>query len=174
MTNSDPRIVVVGAGGLGGVFGGLLAEQGHSVTLLDINTAHIDAVRAAGGLRITGFGGDRLVPLGATSDPASLDQADVLLFLCKAGATRAAAQSVAHLLRPDGMAVTLQNGLGNEEQLGEILGADVVIAGLTAQGGRLEAPGVVQNFTELPTHIGELQGGISPRVQWLSRVFSAS
>lgn len=169
-----PAILVVGSGGLGSVFGGLLAEHGLPVTLLGVRRDHADAIAAAGGLRIIGFGGDRLIPLAATADPSTIQRADVVIFLCKAGANRAAARSVKHVFHPDTIAVTFQNGLGNEDVLAEILGPQAVVAGLTAQGARLEAPGVARNFTELPSHVGEVAGGLSDRVRWLSGLFSAN
>ncbi|MFM8988966.1 MAG: ketopantoate reductase family protein, partial [Alphaproteobacteria bacterium] len=92
-----PRIVVVGAGAMGGLFGGLLAEGGLEVTLLDTWEEHVAAIRAAGGLRIVGVGGDRVIPLSATTRADAIGAADVVLFQCKAYANEAAAASVRHL-----------------------------------------------------------------------------
>jgi 2-dehydropantoate 2-reductase len=68
--------------------------------------------------------------------------------------------------------VSFQNGLGNEEVLAGVLGADKVLGGLTAQGALVEAPGVVRNFGDLPTYVGELGGGISERATALADAFS--
>ena len=87
-----------------------------------------------------------------------MKNADVVLFQCKAFANEAAARSVQHLFGGATVAITFQNGLGNEQTLGAILGEKNVIGGLTAQAGLAEAPGVVRNFGDLPTYIGEIGG----------------
>ena len=96
-----------------------------------------------------------------------------MLFQCKAFANEAAAKSVKHLFGGDTVAITFQNGLGNEQALGAMLGRENVIAGLTAQAGLAEGPGVVRNFGDLPTHIGEFGGGLSDRVVAIAKAFTA-
>ena len=162
MSLQRPTVVIVGGGAMGGLFGGLLAEKGLGVTLVDVWREHVDAIKARG-LRIVGYGGDRDVKIAATADPASVKSADLVLFQCKAFANPQAAASVKHLFRGETAAVSFQNGLGNEEALAKVLGADRVLGGLTAQAGRVESPGVVRNFGDLPTYVGEMKGGLSPR-----------
>lgn len=170
---ASPHVLIVGAGGMGSLFGGLLAERGLPVTLLSTRRELADAVANAGGLKIVGHGGERLVQVTATADPTSVKSADVVIFLCKAGANREAAASVRHVFGPGSIAVSFQNGLGNEEAIEAVLGSGRVLAGLTSQGARLEAPGVVRNFTELPTYLGERPSGLSDRADALARLFSA-
>lgn len=169
----SPHVLVVGAGGMGSLFGGLLAERGLPVTLLSTRRELADAVATAGGLKIVGHGGERLVPLNATADPTTVKSADIVIFLCKAGANREAALSVRHVFGPNSVAVSFQNGLGNEEAIEAVVGPGRVLAGLTSQGARLEAPGVVRNFTELPTYLGERPSGLSDRTSALAALFSA-
>jgi 2-dehydropantoate 2-reductase len=171
MSFDKPRIAVVGAGAMGGLFGGLLAEGGLDVTLIDPNATHIDAIRREG-LRILGVGGDRRIRLGATTDASGVRQADIVLLQCKSFVNEAAARSVVHLMSGDTVAISFQNGLGNEERLGAILGHERMIGGLTAQGGDVEAPGTVRNFGSLPTYIGELAGGASARTKAIAASFS--
>ena len=167
-----PKIVVVGAGAMGGLFGGLLAEGGLEVTLLDAWAEHVAAIRSHG-LRITGVGGERAIPIGATTNAAEITAADVVLFQCKAYVNEEAAASVAHLFGGATVAVSFQNGLGNEARIACILGAANVLGGLTAQAGLVEAPGVVRNFGDLPTHVGEMTGGLSARATALAAAFTA-
>jgi 2-dehydropantoate 2-reductase len=171
MASQRPRVVIVGAGAMGGLFGALLAEGGLEVTLVDLWREHIEAIRAHG-LRLVGYGGNRAIPVGATTDATEIAAADVVLFQCKAFANEAAAASVKHLLTGRTVAVSFQNGLGNEEVLAGVLGADNVLGGLTAQGALVEAPGVVRNFGDLPTYVGELGGGISGRATALAEAFT--
>lgn len=172
MSFDKPAVVVVGAGAMGGLFGGLLAEGGLEVTLIDTWAEHIAAINATG-LRIVGVGGDRTVRIKALTDPGSIPRADVVLFQCKAFANEQAARSVKHLFTGATAAITFQNGLGNEAVIEGVLGRGTVIGGLTAQAGLVEAPGVVRNFGNLPTHIGEMQGGLSERVTAIAQAFTA-
>ena len=170
---SRPRVVVVGAGAMGSLFGGLLTEGGLDVTLVDIWREHVDAINA-NGLKMVGHGGDRIIPATATSDPSTIDGADVAFFQCKAIYNADAAASVKHLFDNDRtVAISFQNGLGNEEEIEGILGAGKVLGGLTAQGANIEAPGVVRNHAELPSFIGEMKGGVSGRTRALASAFSA-
>ena len=167
------HIVVLGAGAMGSLFGGLLTEGGLQVTLLDPWQAHIDAIKQ-NGLKMVGHGGDRTIALGATSNAAEITAADVVFVQCKANFNAAAARSVRHLFTADSntVAISFQNGLGNEEELVGYFGADRVLGGLTAMGANIEAPGVVRNHAELPSYIGEMSGAISERVCELASVFS--
>ena len=159
-----PKIAVVGAGAMGCLFGGLLAEGGLDVTLVDVLQEHVDRINRDG-LRIVGYGGDRSIPVRATTEPSGLPAVDVLFVQCKAPYTKEAVRRVLHLLRDDSVAISFQNGLGNEENIGEVVGMERVLGGVTAQGAAVEGPGAVRNFGNLPTHIGEMGGGISERAQ---------
>lgn len=167
----QPKVVIVGGGAMGSLFGGLLAHGGLDVTLVDVWREHVDAINGRG-LRMVGHGGERTLRLGATHDPESIDAADVVLFQCKAFANEAAARSVRHLMQGDTVAITFQNGLGNEQTLGRILGESRMLAGLTAQGATMVEAGVVRNFGELPTYIGELEGGVSSRAKAIAEAFT--
>lgn len=168
----DPHVVVAGAGAMGSLFGGLLAEAGLRVTLLARRAEHIGAIRERG-LRIVGEGGERSVPIGAATAVSDIAPADIVLVQCKASATRAVAQSIAPLIGRGSLAVSFQNGLGNEEIMAEALGIDTVLGGLTSLGATLEAPGVVRNYAALPTVVGELGGGLSSRATALAGLLSA-
>lgn len=142
------------------------------MTLVDTWPEHIAAIKEHG-IKIVGVGGDRYIPIGATSDARSIPAADVVLFQCKAFANAAAATSTAHLFQSPGtVAISFQNGLGNEERIGSVIGHENVVAGLTAQAGLVEAPGVVRNFGDLPTTIGEMSGGVSDRTKRIAAAFT--
>src|SRR5688500_12377556 len=117
MSFENPKIVVVGAGAMGGLCGGRLAEGGLDVTVVDAWPEHIERIKQKG-IRIVGVGGDRDIPVKATTDARESKSADVVLFQCKAFANEAAAKSVRHLFGGQTAAITFQNGLGNEQALG--------------------------------------------------------
>ena len=169
------HVVVLGAGAMGSLFGGLLAEGGLQVTLVDPWQEHIDRIKQDG-LKFVGFGGDRSVQIAATSNAADVESADIVFVQCKANFNAAAAESLCHLFTPgtSTVAISFQNGLGNEEQLAEYFGEDRVLGGLTAQGANIEGPGIVRNHAELPSYIGEMAGGISERTKEIAAVLSAN
>ena len=171
MNFDAPKVVIVGGGAMGCLFGGLLSEGGLEVTLVDVWTEHVDAINR-NGLKILGHGGDRTVRVAARPDPRSLDRADVILFQCKSYANEDAARSVRHLVAGPTAVISFQNGLGNEEAIGRIVGAEHVLGGLTAQGATVVAAGVVRNFGDLPSHIGELAGGRSARASAIAAAFT--
>ncbi|MGH6913069.1 MAG: ketopantoate reductase family protein [Geminicoccales bacterium] len=171
MPFEHPRVVIVGGGAMGCLFGGLLAEGGLDVTIVDIWREHVDAINR-NGLRFVGYGGDRAIVVQATSEPGSVHAADVVLFQCKAFANQAAARSVRHLFDGTSLAITFQNGLGNEETLAGVLGEENVLGGLTAQAALVIEPGVVRSFGDLPTYVGELEGGLSDRAVRIADAFT--
>lgn len=171
MADWKPRIVIVGAGGMGGLFGAILQEGGLPVTLVDVNAAHVDAIRG-GGLRVTGFGGDCTIPVAATTEPAEIREAEVVLFQCKGQGSRYAARSVRHLIDGGAVAISFQNGLGNEEAIAEEVGAEQVLGGLTTMAGHMLEPGLIRDFSRAPSYIGEMTGGISERAERIAAAFS--
>ena len=175
MTADDkPRVVVLGAGAMGGLFGGLLKEGGLEVTLVDVWSEHVAAIKRDG-LRIVGAGGDRTIPIAATTDALEIDEADAVLVQCKAMHSVAAVSAARHLFATgEAVAISFQNGLGNEETIGEVIGMERVLGGVTAQGATVVAPGVVRNFGDLPTTIGEMGGGLSRRAERLAAAFTAA
>ena len=167
------HVIVLGAGAMGSLFGGTLALGGLSVTLVDVHAEHIDAVNAHG-LKIEGYGGERTVRVRATTSTGELSCADVVLVQTKAMQTAVAVESILRVFGPETVAVSFQNGLGNEEVIGGIIGPERVLAGLTAQGATRTGPGVVRNYGDLPTYVGEMAGGLSARAERIARGFTAA
>jgi 2-dehydropantoate 2-reductase len=168
-----PKVVVVGAGGMGALFGSVLKEGGLQVTLVDTNADHVTAIRE-NGLQITGFGGDRTVEIAATQDAGTVEVADVILFQCKAHGSRDAARSVRHLVTGGAVCISFQNGLGNEEVIAEEVGAGNVLGGLTTMAGEMLGPGRIRDFSRVPAYLGEMEGGISDRAQQITSAFTAA
>ena len=128
---------------MGSMFGGLLAKAGHDVTLVDINAEHM-AVTARDGLTLREQSGrQHSVRLSATTDATTLSGITLAIVLTKSWATHNAAEALAACLAPDGLAVTVQNGLGNDRVLSAVLGDERVLGGTTTAGAELLAPGIV-------------------------------
>lgn len=168
----NPRhVVILGSGAMGCLFGGILKQGGLNVTLVDIWEDHVNAINRRG-LRVVGCGRDRLIPVRATTDASSAGKADIVSVHCKAAETERAARSAVSVFGSDTVAISFQNGLGNEERLGSVVGRDRVLGGWTAQGANVVGPGIVRTYSEQPSHLGEMQGGISTRSRDIAAAFS--
>ncbi len=99
-------VLIVGAGGMGALFGSILQAGGLEVVLQDTNLEHVEAIQRDG-LLIKGFGGDRKVEITAINDPSQIQSADLLLFQCKGNASREAAQRVSNILPNKGQSVSV-------------------------------------------------------------------
>ena len=158
-----PSVAIVGVGGMGALFGSMLQSGGLAVTLIDTNAEHVHAIRSQG-LKIIGFARDRTERIAVTPDASTVTSADVVQFQYKAHGSRDAAQAIQHLIGGGAVAISFQNGLGNEEAISEVIGKDNVLDGLTTMAGRLLGPGIIRDFSRVPSYIGELGGGISARI----------
>jgi len=139
------KISIVGAGAMGSLFGGLLAESGNEVTLIDVNDAHIGAVRTEG-LRLATDGGDRQVTaLKAVRPEDAAGFPDLLLVFTKTLHTSAALSGVRHLLGPGVHVLSLQNGLGNIEKIAGFVPPERVLIGVTTWPADMIGPGHVHS-----------------------------
>ena len=115
------RIAVVGAGGTGGYFGGLLARAGHDVTFI-ARGANLEALRARGLTVESRLAGNFTLPVKATDNPGEVAPVDLVHFCIKTYDTEAAAESIRQLIQPDTMILSLQNGIDNEERIARVTG----------------------------------------------------
>ncbi|MFZ5917506.1 MAG: ketopantoate reductase family protein [Chloroflexota bacterium] len=163
------RIAIVGAGAMGCLFGGRLSAVAD-VTLLDPWAEHVAAIQRDG-LHITELDGRQtIVRLPATTHPAAAPQADLAIVFVKSHATRQASEWAAAFLAPDGLALTLQNGMGNAETMAGVLGAQRVVAGVTSHGATLLGPGQVRHAGQGPTHIAS-RPEIAARLAAIQAIF---
>jgi 2-dehydropantoate 2-reductase len=165
-------IAVIGAGAMGGLYGGLLARTGSNVvTLVDVRADIVEAVNASG-LVIETPEGLLTIKVKAAASAEGVKTQDLIIVLVKSSATREAARLGAALAGPETVALSLQNGLGNLEILAEVLGEARVVGGSTSFGAWVRAPGVVVLGGRGRTAIGELGGGESPRLRRLAAALS--
>jgi 2-dehydropantoate 2-reductase len=159
-------MAVFGAGGVGGYFGGRLAQAGAEVHFI-ARGAHLQALREHG-LTVRSVMGDFKVPAPATDDPADVGSCDFVLFCVKTFDTDAAAARLGPLIGADTAVLSLQNGVENEEKLSRAIGDDHVMGGAAFIFAEITAPGVIVH-TGGPTSItfGELDGRISQRARRL-------
>jgi 2-dehydropantoate 2-reductase len=165
------KIAVLGAGALGCAIGGTLAGDGHEVILISRNRAHVDAIRSRG-LLMRHPEGDRTVRAQAAIDASGLGPMDLVIVLVKSFDTRSAMVAALNLVGPETTVLSLQNGLGHEEILAELVGREQVIGGKTYVGGVMLSPGLVlAGVAGKETLIGELDGRDSQRVLRIAEAF---
>ncbi len=151
---ADDTLLIVGTGALACLFAARLAAAGVAVTLLGTWPEGLAALRAHGVRLVEAGRVQRAYPVRATSDPADCAGTRLALVLVKAWQTGRAAGQLAACLAPDGLALTLQNGLGNREKLAQALGASRVALGVTTAGATLAGPGCVTPGGEGPISLG--------------------
>src|SRR6185503_10055265 len=122
------RTIVLGTGGVGGYFGGLMARAGQEVGFV-ARGPHLQALQS-NGLRVESVkSGDFQLPVRASSNPAGLGEADLILFCVKSYDTTSAAESIRSVMKPDTAVISLQNGVDNEEAIDAVLGPGHVMGG---------------------------------------------
>ena len=164
------KIAVMGTGGVGGYFGGLLARAGHSVTFV-ARGAHLTAIQAEG-LRIESSNdGNFTVQGSALEDTSNAGEQELVLFTVKMYHNSSAIQAVRPLVGPNTVVLTLQNGIDNGQQLAAALGRDRVMIGSAYLEGRIKEPGLVTQGGPGNATFGELQPGLTERGQSLLKVF---
>ena len=172
MINKELKVAVLGAGAMGCLFGGLLAEKGLNVTLIDVWKEHVDAINKDG-LKMDGHGGDRYIKIKATTDPSTLKPVDAIIIMCKATALEKALTNAKNIIGDKTMLMSFQNGIGHEAIMQKIAGKEKVLGGTTTQASNVLGPGHIKNHAALPSWIGEYEGGMSDRVKDLAETFTA-
>jgi 2-dehydropantoate 2-reductase len=164
------RIAVIGAGGTGGYFGGLLARAGEDVTFIT-RGAQMEALRMRGLTLESRLAGTFTVPVQATDAPNEVGPVDLILVCVKTYDTDAAAESIRPLIGAETMLLSLQNGVDNAERIAQMAGHNSGLGAVAYVVSAIEAPGVIAQ-TAGPGKIilGELAGGTSARIERLHSV----
>lgn len=166
--------IIGGAGAMGGVFGSRLAESGRDVTLVDIWQEAVEAINERG-LELTEKSGDRKnIEVVATTDPAAVGPVDLMVVFVKCYHTEVAVRDALPLVGDDTTVLTLQNGWGNADRIGAVVGQEQVLVGVTYNSATVLGPGRVQQAGVGTTIIGELDGSMSDRLHEVSEVFSSA
>lgn len=155
------KILVMGSGGVGGYFGGKLARAGEDVTFV-ARGEHLQALRAVG-LTVKSIDGDFHVKARAVEDPAPVGPVDLVLFSLKSYHTETAAAQLRACVGPETTVLTLQNGIGNAETIGQILGGNRVMPGAAYVVSKIESPGVIRHAAAGRIIFGELDGADTAR-----------
>jgi 2-dehydropantoate 2-reductase len=173
------RFAVMGTGGVGGYFGGLLASAGYDVTFI-ARGPHLAALRERG-LRVESVHGDFVVSRArATDDPAAVGPVDAVLFATKTYQLEDAAWAMLPLVGPETSVIPLHNGIDSAERTAAIVGPERALGGLCYVGSMIAAPGVIRQQSQFRRIVmGEMpwrgeRARLTPRVEAIAAALRAA
>ncbi len=157
---------------MGSIFAGLIAEGGGDVTLYDINQEKIAVINRMGICIRNEQGRERFIPVPAVEDIEQAPVPDFVIVLIKSYHTEQAAREIAAIRGTETQVLTLQNGLGNVEQLMRHIPEQYLYAGITYMGGTELAPGHVYHTGAGLTLIAPLLEQNMPAAMEKARYFN--
>ena len=144
MVPQTSPVLILGTGAMASLFAAYLAASGAKVRMLGTWLESIEALNKDG-VRLIGMDGlEHSYPVEATDDPLDCVGSRFAIVLVKSIQTKRVAQQLSVCLAEDGLALTLQNGLGNDATLAEVLGTERIASGVTTLGATLIEPGLVR------------------------------
>ena len=161
---SFERVLVMGAGAVGGYFGGRIAERTAVEVSLIARGRHLTAIQNEG-LKIKSVNGDSVVHVKAYDDPAKANQPDLILFTVKSYDTPAAVKKIMPVVGDETQILTIQNGIENYPALVEAFGAERVVQGFCKIGAGITESGVIAHKALGEITVGEKDGSTSPRLK---------
>lgn len=159
------KVAVVGAGALGCLFGGRLADAGHDVRLVHHRPEYVDRLNDRGLTIVHEDGRTLAVDVRATTDASEGGPADLVLVFVKSHHTAAALEEHAGCIGGSTAVLSLQNGLRHYERLIEFVGEERAFAGTTYQGATVEEPGVVHVDSTGPSTFGGVDEAGARRIE---------
>ena len=167
------RIAVMGAGGVGGYFGGLLARAGNEVALV-ARGAHLEAIRSQG-LSVKSQMGDFNVSVEATDDPRHIGSVELVILSVKTYQNAEAIPTLAPLVGESTSLLTLQNGVEGHKELARAVGHERVLPGAAYIETHIESPGVINQKGEVARIVfGETSGQRTHRAQRILETFQTA
>lgn len=167
------KIVIVGPGAMGCLFGAFLSKSDskQEVWLLDKNKERVSLLNQHG-IKVEGISGNWSTHVKAAADVKQIQNADLIIICVKSYDTKEAILQVKPLIGENTGILTLQNGIGNVEIIGEVAGPEKVIGGITSQGATLIAPGHIRHAGRGETVIGRIDGKIPVEMRSIREIFN--
>lgn len=146
------KIAVIGAGGVGGYFGGRLAKAGYDVTFV-ARGAHLETLRTRG-LTVKSILEDfHIAKIKATENITDIDKPDLIIPCTKAWQIKEIRKDIKKILHPESIILPLQNGISAADELAEEINTSHIIGGLCRIISKIEAPGIINHFAITPSII---------------------
>jgi 2-dehydropantoate 2-reductase len=168
------KTAILGAGAMGSVVGGALAQAGNDVILIDIAKETVEAINSGGLIVQDKTGKRQTVKIRATDQPATVGPVDLIVVFVKCYQTESAVRSSAPMLGPRTVVLSLQNGWGNGPRIAELVGPDRLLVGVSYHSATALAPGHVLHAGEGMSFIGEPDGRLSDRLTATADLFNGA
>jgi len=165
------KIAIVGPGAMGSLFAAYLSKSKEEIWLLDKNAERAEKINNKG-LSIEGVSGDWQAKVNAAAKAEAIGEVDLVIICVKSYDTKEAITSVKQLVGRGATVLTLQNGLGNIEIIGEVVGQERVIGGVTNQGATLLDIGRIRHAGRGETIIGRIDGKIPVELRQIREIFN--
>lgn len=169
---ASPHVAIVGAGAIGAWYGCLLQAAGIRVSVLA--RSDYDAVKSAGYRLIDASGDRHVVPHQVANDPHDIGPVDLVIVTLKTTANHALGGLIRPLVDHRTVILTLQNGIGNVEELGQHFAPESILGGLCFVCINRTSPGVIENYLPGRIVLGEPSGGVSSRLQSIVDLFTTA
>ena len=165
------KIAIMGTGGVGGYYGGLLAQKGHDVIFI-ARGANLKAIQE-NGLQVKSIFGDfHIQPAQTTDDPAQIGVVDLVVFCTKTYSIDVAAHQIKPVFGSDTTVLPLQNGIDAAERIGAVVGMQHMLGGATWISSAVESPGVIKQISQFRRVVlGELDGQVTARARAIHKAF---
>ncbi|MBA2302588.1 MAG: 2-dehydropantoate 2-reductase, partial [Acidobacteria bacterium] len=150
---------------MGGALGAKLSKGGNDVTLVDVSRESVETIHKRGLTVEDQAGRLETIAIRASTDPASVRDADLAMVVVKCYHTQAAVESIVPYLNANATVLSLQNGWGNAPRIAAVVGEERVMAGVTYHSATVLGPGHVKHSGRGMTWIGEMDGRMSPRLE---------
>lgn len=165
------KIVIVGPGAMGCLFAGFLAKSKEEVWLLDKHKERAEKI-AGQGILVEGISGNWQAKVKVTAQAQEIENCDLIIISVKSYDTKEAIIHAKPLVGDNTRVLTLQNGIGNIEIIGEVVGSDKVIGGVTNQGATLIDIGHIRHAGRGETVIGRIDGKIPVGLRSIREIFN--
>jgi 2-dehydropantoate 2-reductase len=167
------KTVILGAGAMGSVFASYLAESKDEVILIDVAKPVVDSISSRGLIIRDKGGNEKTFRIAATAEPSNVGAVDLLIVFVKCYHTEAAVRSALPLLGDNSIVLSLQNGWGNASRIGNLVGPEKVLVGVSYHSATALGPGHVLHGGQGPTYLGELDGSVSERAEKVARFLAS-
>ncbi len=162
------KIAVIGAGAMGSLFAGRLAEKGNDVSLIEVSSVMIDAIKEKG-LRMNGLFGEKAYSPPVAPADHYIETFELLIVFTKGMHTTSAMEAAKHVLGPQTWVLTVQNGIGNVEAIEAFVARDRIVMGMTNWPSTLIEPGLITVPGEGEIRLWAANGQASERLEAISR-----
>ena len=150
---------------MGSVFASYLAESKDEVILIDVAKPVVDSISSRGLIIRDKAGNEKTFRIDATAEPSNVGVVDLLIVFVKCYHTETAVGNALPLLGDNSIVLSLQNGWGNASRIGNLVGPEKVLVGVSYHSATALGPGHVLHGGQGPTYLGELDGSVSERAK---------